>query len=135
MRPRKWQQGGSKLSDAFHTMRNCIQKEFSAGKRNNWHTREAGKRGVEGPHAPHCHPQMCQGNASYDPHNSDSENPISASVGTETNRKRKYIPMLCTVKRQTLLLQAAAKSKGMPGFKGDQAKRLSSQNQTNCVIN
>lgn len=42
--------------------------------------------------------------------------------------------MLCTVKPQTLLLQAAAKSTGIPGFKGDQAKRLSCQNHTSCAI-
>lgn len=132
MRPRQWQQGGSKLSDTFHIMRNYIQKEFSAGKRNKCHSREAGRRQVEGPHVPHCHPKMCQGNASYDPHN--SENPTSASIGTETSRQRKYLPMLCTVKPQTLLLQAAAKSMGMPGFKRDQANRLSCQNQPNCVI-
>lgn len=117
MRTSKWQQGGSKLSDTFHTMRNYIQKEFSAGETNKWQSREAGRKGVEGPHAPRCHPEMCQGNASCDPHNIDSDNPTSVSAGTETSRQRKFFPMLCTVKPQTLLLQAAAKSMGMPGFK------------------
>lgn len=70
MRPRKWQQGGSKLSDTFHTMRYYIQKEFPAGKINKWHSGEAGSRGVEGPHELHCHPKRCQWNASCDLHNS-----------------------------------------------------------------
>lgn len=43
------------------------------------------------------------------------------SVRTETNRQRKYFPLLCIVKPQTSLLQAAAKSADMPGFKRDQA--------------